>query len=253
MSVQDPAPDVSAGSLAPPLVRAAAFGVHLLTAIGAALALLSLFAAAERRWTLMFLWLGVAVIVDTVDGPIARRVRVAELLPRWSGDVLDLVVDFLTYVFVPAFAIADGGFWPEPGGVLAGIVIVTTGVLYFADRRMKTADNYFRGFPAAWNAVAFFLFLLRPGPWGAGALIVVPAILTFVPIVFVHPFRVVRLRALNAALLIIGGVLGIVAIIKDLAPGPWVTGALCAICIYFFAAGVLRLSSGAHEPQLREE
>ena len=181
MTAQDPTP-AAANVPAPLLVRAAAFGVHLLTAAGAALALLSLFAAAERRWALMFLWLGVAVIVDAIDGPIARKVRVAQLLPRWSGDVLDLVVDFLTYVFIPAFAIANGGFWPAPGGAVAGIVIVTTGVLYFADRQMKTADNYFRGFPAVWNAVAFYLFLLRPNVWGASALIVVPAIFTFVPI-----------------------------------------------------------------------
>jgi phosphatidylcholine synthase len=241
MSSHDPAPD--AGLSAPPLKRAAAFGVHLLTAVGAALALLSLFAAAERRWSLMFLWLGISLIVDTVDGPIARRVRVAELLPRWSGDVLDLVVDFLTYVFVPAFAIAVGGFWPEPGGVLAGIVIVTTGVLYFADRKMKTADNYFRGFPAVWSIVAFFLFLLRPGPWISGAMIIVPAILTFVPIVFIHPFRVARLRALSAVLLALAGALAIVAIAQDMAPGPWVTGAMCAIILYFAGAGLLRRPS----------
>jgi phosphatidylcholine synthase len=241
MSSHDPAPD--AGLSAPPLKRAAAFGVHLLTAVGAALALLSLFAAAERRWSLMFLWLGISLIVDTVDGPIARRVRVAELLPRWSGDVLDLVVDFLTYVFVPAFAIAVGGFWPEPGGVLAGIVIVTTGVLYFADRKMKTADNYFRGFPAVWSIIAFFLFLLRPGPWISGAMIIVPAILTFVPIVFIHPFRVARLRALSAVLLALAGALAIVAIAQDMAPGPWVTGAMCAIILYFAGAGLLRRPS----------
>jgi phosphatidylcholine synthase len=243
MSAHDPASRPSGGLPASPLARAAAFGVHLLTAIGAALALLSLFAAAERRWSLMFLWLGIALIVDTIDGPIARRVRVAQLLPRWNGDVLDLVVDFLTYVFVPAFAIAGGGFWPAPGGVLAGIIIVTTGVLYFADREMKTADNYFRGFPAVWSVVAFFLFLLRPGPWLSGALVVVPAILTFAPIVFVHPFRVVRLRALSAVLLALGGVLTIVALAEDLAPGPWVSGAMCVICLYFIAAGLLRRPS----------
>jgi phosphatidylcholine synthase len=239
MSADDPAPGLSA----PPLARAAAFGVHVLTAIGAALALLSLFAAAERRWSLMFLWLGLSLIVDSIDGPIARRLRVAELLPRWSGDVLDLVVDFLTYVFVPAFAIAVGGFWPEPGGVLAGIVIVTTGVLYFADRRMKTPDNYFRGFPAVWSVVAFFLFLLRPGPWGAGATIVVLAALTFVPIVFIHPFRVARLRAVSAVLLALGGVLAVVAMAQDMAPAPWVTWAMCAIVVYFVGAGLLRQSS----------
>jgi phosphatidylcholine synthase len=237
--------DTGGPAAASPLVRAAAFGVHVLTASGAALALLSLFAAAERRWPLMFMWLGLALIVDTIDGPIARRVRVAELLPRWAGDVLDLVVDFLTYVFVPAFAIAGGGFLPGIAGVLAGVVIVTTGVLYFADRRMKTADNYFRGFPAVWNAAAFLLFLLRPSPWIAGAMILVLAVLTFVPVVFIHPFRVARLRAFNAVLLAIALVLVVVAIARDLAPGLWVTLGLCAICLYFLAAGLWRQSLDA--------
>ena len=117
----------------------------------------------------MFLCLGVALIVDGIDGTMARRVRVAELLPRWSGDVLDLVVDFVTYVFVPAYAIAAGGLLPDLLALPAGIVIVVTGALYFADREMKTADNYFRGFPALWNVVAFYLFLLRPPPWLAAA------------------------------------------------------------------------------------
>jgi phosphatidylcholine synthase len=239
MTANEPTPDVSPIATRP-IVRAVAFGVHLLTALGAALALLSLFAAAERRWSLMFLWLGLALIVDTIDGPIARRVRVAEVLPRWAGDVLDLVVDFLTYVFVPAFAIAEAGFLPDPGGVLAGILIVTTGVLYFADRQMKTADNYFRGFPAVWSVVAFYLFLLQPGPWITGAAVIVFAVLTFVPIVFVHPFRVARLRALGAVVLALGAVLTVVAIARDMAPGAWVTGGLCAICLYFVVAGLWR-------------
>jgi phosphatidylcholine synthase len=237
--------DSGGPAAASPLVRAAAFGVHVLTAAGAALALLSLFAAAERRWPLMFTWLGLALIVDTIDGPLARRVRVAELLPRWAGDVLDLVVDFLTYVFVPAVAIALGGFLPGSAGVLAGVVIVTTGVLYFADRRMKTAVNYFRGFPAVWSVVAFYLFVLRPGPWVTGVTIAALAVLTFVPIVFVHPFRVVRLRALSAALLAVALVLVVAAIARDLAPGPWVTGGLCGIGLYYIGAGLLRRPSAA--------
>jgi phosphatidylcholine synthase len=116
-------------------------------------------------------------------------------------------------------------------------------VLYFADRQMKTADNYFRGFPAVWSVIAFFLFLLRPGPWISGAMIIVPAILTFVPIVFIHPFRVARLRALSAVLLALVGVLAIVAIATDMAPGPWVTGAMCVIMVYFIGAGLLRRPS----------
>jgi len=236
----EPGRPVAGDVAAPPLVRLAAFGVHLLTAAGAALAFLSLLAAVDRNWPIMFMWLGFAVIVDAVDGPLARRTRVAEVLPRWAGDVLDLVVDFLTYVFIPAFAIAMGCFLPYPASLLAGVAIVTTGVLYFADRSMKTADNYFRGFPAVWNAVAFYLFLLRPNPWATGIAIAVLSVLTFVPIVFIHPFRVPRLRILGAVLLAIGTALIVIALVRDLAPGPWVTGALCLIGAYFLAAGLLR-------------
>src|SRR6266704_6369931 len=107
-------------------IRARAFAVHVFTAAGAALALAALVYAVRGQWTGMFLCLGIALIVDGVDGTIARRVKVAEVLPRWSGDVLDLVVDFATYVFVPAFMIAAGGLLPETAGGAAGIVIVIT-------------------------------------------------------------------------------------------------------------------------------
>src|SRR5437870_13635817 len=141
--------------------RNAAFLVQVLTASGAALALLSLHAAVQGRWSMMFLWLGLALIVDAIDGPLARRLDVAKALPRWSGETLDLVVDFVTYVFVPAFAISTGGLLPDIVAVPAAIVIVMTGALYFADRQMKTKDNYFRGFPTLWNIVAFYLFVLK--------------------------------------------------------------------------------------------
>ena len=92
----------------PPLgPRARSFVIHILTASGAALALLALIAAVDRAWPAMFLWLGIALIVDALDGPLARHFDVADTLPRWSGETLDLVVDFVTYVFVPAFAVAN--------------------------------------------------------------------------------------------------------------------------------------------------
>src|SRR6266404_5224802 len=100
----------------------AAFLVHLLTASGAALALLALHAAVQARWTAMFLWLALALVVDAVDGPLARRLDVGRVLPRWSGDTLDLVVDFVTYVFVPAYAIVASGLLPAALALPAGIV-----------------------------------------------------------------------------------------------------------------------------------
>src|SRR5258708_34687361 len=137
---------------------ARAFAVHVLTAAGAALALLALLAAVRGAFDVMFLCLGIALIVDGVDGTIARTLKVAELLPRWSGDVLDLVVDFVTYVFVPAYAIAAGGLLPQPLALPAGLVGVVTGAPFFAAREKKTPGYFFPGFPALWDAAAVFLF-----------------------------------------------------------------------------------------------
>ena len=101
----------------------AAFAVHVLTACGAACALLALMAAVRAEWARMFVWLGVALIIDGVDGTLARRLRVAELLPRWSGELLDFVVDFPTYVFVPAYAIAAGGLLPPAAALPLGLIV----------------------------------------------------------------------------------------------------------------------------------
>ena len=218
--------------------RARAFAVHIFTAAGAALALAALLYATHGEWAAMFLCLGVAMIVDGVDGTIARWLKVAEVLPRWSGDVLDLVVDFVTYVFVPAYAIAAGGLLPEPLALFAGILIVVTGALYFADRQMKTADNYFRGFPALWNVAAFYLFLLKPVPPLTALIVAGLAALTFVPFKFLHPVRVARLQALNIAGLILWSGLALIAVLEDLAPGPWVAGGLVVIALYFLGVGL---------------
>src|SRR6516225_6432416 len=140
-----------------PARSAAAFAVHIFTACGAGCALLALTAAVNGQWAAMFVWLGIALCIDGIDGTFARRLQVAKLLPRWSGDILDLVVDILNYVFVPAYALATSGLLPKPAAIPLGLLIVVTGALYFADRLMKTSDYYFRGFPAvalaAWAAL----------------------------------------------------------------------------------------------------
>jgi phosphatidylcholine synthase len=230
------------------LAHTRAFAVHVFTAAGAALGLAALIAAVRGQWAVMFVCLGIALFVDGIDGTFARRLNVAELLPRWSGDVLDLVVDFVTYVFVPAYAIATGGLLPELLAVPAGIIIVVTGALYFADRNMKTEDNYFRGFPTLWNAAAFYLFVLKPNSWLATAIVAVLAILTFVPFKFIHPFRVVRLRAVNIAMVVVWSILATIALVRDLDPGPWVAGGLLAVALYFIGVGLTdRLGLGTHD------
>src|SRR4030081_4053441 len=184
---QQDSPSVSPGT------RAAAFSVHIFTAMGAGVALIALLEAVREHWAAMFAWLGLALVIDALDGPIARRLDVARVQPDWSGDVLDLVVDFVTYVFVPAYAITASGLLPSLAAPLLGGGIVVTGALYFADRRMKTPDNHFRGFPALWNAAAFYLFLLHPSPALSSLGVAILIVLTFVPINVLHPIRVVRL------------------------------------------------------------
>src|SRR6195952_2711015 len=189
--------------------RAAAFSVHIFPALGAGIALIALLEAVREHWTAMFAWLGLALLVDALDGPIARRLDVVRVQPDWSGEVLDLVVDFVTYVFVPAYAITASGLLLPLAAPLLGIGVVVSGALYFADRRMKASDNHFRGFPALWNAAAVYLFLLHLPPvlstFGIAALIA----LTFAPFHVLHPLRVVRLRWLTLWLMAIGSVLAI--------------------------------------------
>jgi phosphatidylcholine synthase len=204
--------------------------------------LLALFAAVDRNWSAMFAWLGIALLVDAVDGPLARRYNVTQVLPRWSGDALDFVVDFVTYVFVPAYAIARSGLLPDLFALPAALVIVVTSTLYFGDRHMKTTDNYFRGFPVLWNLVAFYLLLLKPNPWICVFIVVALAILTFGRFPFIHPIRVLRLRYLNIALLIAWSGLALVALIENMMPGIWISGLLCAIGFYVVTAGYLRRS-----------
>jgi phosphatidylcholine synthase len=223
-------------------MRAAAFSVHVFTALGAGIALIAMLEAVREHWTSMFGWLGAALIVDAIDGPIARRLDVVRLQPNWSGDILDLVVDFLTYVFVPAYAITASGMLLPLAAPVLGIGIVVSGALYFADRRMKASDNHFRGFPALWNAAAFYLFLLHMPPALSTLAVAVLIALTFVPFHVLHPFRVVRLRWLTLWLMAAWAVLGLIVLANDFNVGLPIIVGLCAIGAYIIGSdAVIRL------------
>lgn len=217
---------------APPLARAAAFSVHIFTALGAGVALIALLEAVREHWAAMFWWLGVALVIDAVDGPLARRLDVARVQPNWSGEVLDLVVDFVTYVFVPGYAITASGLLLPLAAPLLGAGIAVSGALYFSDRRMKAADNHFRGFPGLWNIAAFYLFLLHLPPALSSLGVAILIVLTFVPFNVVHPIRVVRLRWLTLSLIGVWAVLVMVALTDDFHASLPVTAGLCAIAVY---------------------
>ncbi len=221
---------------AAPGARAAAFSVHVLTALGAGVALLALLEAVREHWAAMFFWLGAALIIDGADGPLARRLDVVRLQPNWSGDVLDLVVDFVTYVFVPAYAITAGGLLLPLAAPLLGVGITVSGALYFADRRMKGVDNHFRGFPGLWNLAAFYLFLLHWPPALSSIVVLVLIAATFLPFHVLHPVRTLRLRWLTLALIVLWAVLSLHVLLRDFDVGTPVVIALCAIAAYVVAS-----------------
>ena len=192
--------------------QARAFSVHLLTASGSFLAFLSLVAASEERWTAMFWWLGLALFVDGIDGPIARRLEVKEILPTWSGEVLDNIIDYVTYVLIPAFALYQRGLMGEGLSFLSAAIIVVSSAIYYADTGMKTKENFFRGFPVVWNMVVFTLFVIDPGQWVSFAVVVFAGILTFTPINFLHPVRVQRLRPVNLGVTLLWCAFGALAL-----------------------------------------
>jgi phosphatidylcholine synthase len=217
---------------------AAAYSVHLLTATGAALGFLALLAAQRGDIRMAFVWLGVALVVDAIDGPLARRVSTSSRAPRYSGDTLDLVVDYLNYVLVPAVIIMASGLLPANSRELCGVMILTGSALYFADTEMKTRDLWFRGFPAVWNVVAFHLIVFEPAPWVAFGTIVLGTVGMFLPIAFVHPVRVKRFRAATLLMLAIWSAAALHALASDLRPPTAIRSVLLACIFYFLAIGL---------------
>lgn len=170
--------------------RLLCWAVHAFTATGAVLALLALAAVEGGRWREALLWLLAALVVDGIDGTVARKARVAERLPRIDGSALDLVVDYLTYVFVPAWFLLKLGAFPASAALPLAMLILLSSLYTFARRDMKTEDGYFRGFPALWNIVALYIYAAAAPQWLAAAIVLVLAVLTFAPVHAVHPLRV---------------------------------------------------------------
>jgi phosphatidylcholine synthase len=229
------------------VASAAGFSVHLFTASGGAVAVLALYAAIERNFAACFAWLGLALFIDGVDGTLARAARVQVTAATIDGAILDLVIDFLTYVLVPVVALWRSDLMPTEASFWIGLIVTIASALYFADTRMKTDDLWFRGFPATFNLIVLYLFVFRP-PWLVSAVVLLgAAALMFTPIVFVHPLRVVRLRGVTIAMTLAWFALAATAILENLAPPAWVNWGLIATAVYFLALPLQRDSPLARD------
>ncbi len=217
-----------------------ALSVHMFTATGAVLAMLAMLAAVDQKWDLMFLWLVVAFFVDGIDGPLARKFEVKTYAPQIDGVLLDLIIDYLTYVFIPAFALFKSGLLPNWTGWIIIIVITFASALYFADTRMKTKDNSFSGFPGCWNMVVLVLFALEPNYWLMLALVVGLSITMFIPLKFVHPVRTERWRSVTLPMALAWTFFAGWAAWVDFHPQSWAHWGLSITSIYLISAGILQ-------------
>lgn len=218
--------------------RIKALSVHLLTATGAVLSMFAMLAAVEEKWSLMFLWLVVALIVDGIDGPLARKYDVHKNWPTYDGVLMDLIIDYLTYVFIPAFALFKSGLLPGWTGWLAIIVICYGSVVYFVDTRMKTKDKSFAGFPACWNMVVLVLFATQPGQATTLAVIILLTVTMFTNLKFIHPTRTKRWREVSLAMCILWIAFAALSAWLDFQEGPLLKWGLILTSLYLALAGI---------------
>ena len=214
--------------------------VHLLTATGAVFAMLAMLAAVDEKWSLMFLWLVVAFAVDGIDGPLARKYHVKKYAPQFDGVLMDLIIDYLTYVFIPAFALFESNLLPGWTGWVAIIVITFASAVYFADTRMKTLDNSFSGFPGCWNMLVLVLFAIEPNFWISLSLVAALALAMFLPLKFIHPVRTDRWRIVSLPMAFAWTFFAGWAAWVDFHPESWAHWGLVITSVYLTLAGIVQ-------------
>jgi phosphatidylcholine synthase len=217
-----------------------AAAVHCFTALGVVCALFALRAALAEDWQGLFVWLGIALIVDGLDGTFARLTKIGTVLPRFSGERLDLIIDYLTYVFVPALALLLGGFLDGNFGVLLAALILLSSLFHFSDTESKTSDYCFVGFPALWNVVAFYAFALGLPSWLAAIVVIGFIVLAFVPWKWAHPMRTPLLRPVTILMLAAWFGAAVLTLWNGFPATPALQGVLILAAAYMFGLVLFR-------------
>ncbi len=200
--------------------------------------MLALLEAVQQDWAMMAIWLAVAFAVDGLDGPLARRYDVSANAPVFDGTLLDLIIDFLTYVMIPAYALYGSGLLPGWTGWFVVLLIPFASSLYFADTRMKTADSSFRGFPGCWNMVTLALLVIQPSWEVILGLALLLSAAQFLPLKFIHPVRTVRWRALSLPVAMVWTGAVAYAAWAGFAHGAALTGLVAVSSVYLLGAGI---------------
>lgn len=178
-----------------------AWAIHVFTAVGIIAGFLALLSALDGSPRMSLTWMTIAMVIDGLDGPIARKYEISAVLPHIDGHIGDLIIDYVTTVIAPAFFIHEFDLLPDRFDLLGISLILLTALYLFSNTDIQSDDNYFNGFPAMWNLVINVLFVLQSPPNVNLAVVVIMSVLTVVPLKFVHPVRVKDFRKITLSVL----------------------------------------------------
>jgi phosphatidylcholine synthase len=120
--------------------------------------------------------------------------------PGVDGAKLDDLVDYLTFVFLPAYLVYQLDMLPDRWAIPVVSAMLLSSAYGFSASNAKTADHFFTGFPSYWNVVVFYLFALHTKPVGNAAVLLGLAALVFVRVGYVYPSRTPTWRSVTLAL-----------------------------------------------------
>ena len=242
--------------------------IHVFTSTGVVAGFLGLLSVFDGSPRAALIWFIVAVVIDGLDGPMARRYDVGRAIPTIDGNTLDLVIDYVTCVVGPVFFFHEFGLFPEGPISLIMVALILISSLYcFANTNLMTDDHYFNGFPAMWNLVVAVLWVLQSRPWVNVIVTAVFVVLTFLPVQFIHAFRTRDLRRVTIPLMVVwlGALLYVIWIIDEKTrdvgcernclplPAEIAQGIIYLGTIWVLGVGVWRTIHGPARPHLGEE
>jgi phosphatidylcholine synthase len=211
-----------------------AWAIHGMTATGAIAGFLAIIAIARHQWISSFVWMTVAIAIDSVDGMCARACRVKDVLPEFDGALLDNIVDYFTYVIVPASFLYETQSMPRGFNLLSAVLILLASAYQFCQIDAKTEDHCFRGFPSYWNVVVFYQFMFGWSEWLNFIMIVALTAAVFLPVKYLYPSRTPVMRPLNIVLCGAWGAMLILAMFLYPASHKSVLLASLAYVVYYF-------------------
>jgi len=210
-----------------------AWGVHLFTATGALWGLLAIMATVQHQWQAAFFWLGLAALVDSLDGTLARRFQVKGLLPGFDGALLDNIIDYQTYVIVPAIFLYEANLLPASTTITGVAMVVLASAFQFCQADAKTDDHTFKGFPSYWNVVVFYLFMFDANPVINFWVIATFTVLVFVPIRYLYPSRMIRFQKMTFFLTAVWGILCVIVLLQYPTFQPWMLWTSLLYIVYY--------------------